>query len=298
MKSAAPEPTKHPAQGPDGRDRQSQCASTKPISSSASGSSTATRLATRTCWCSGRVSVGDFNTAAQIMVDQYLAGGGGGRGQVGPLERHGAAHAAPDTKGGPGALLGSHASGSCCSRQRNMQGLPQQRPAEGHMSAASPAELPQTAGIMNGPASDSARRSGNDRRAGQTGSSRGHRCAAFARAGPRVWPGVKRLSVFGQGILRHGAPREAGPQGCRLVASRQLYPRHASLLPEIIAPVSQGSENLVWCQEEPRNDGAFLYMEDVIRKQLGLPGFGTSAAKSSATPAPAPSTPTRTSRSG
>jgi 2-oxoglutarate dehydrogenase E1 component len=54
-----------------------------------------------------------------------------------------------------------------------------------------------------------------------------------------------------------------------IVRVEQLYPFHAKLAKEILARYPKNAEH-VWAQEEPRNAGAFLFISDVYRTELGI----------------------------
>ena len=69
-----------------------------------------------------------------------------------------------------------------------------------------------------------------------------------------------------------------------IVRVEQFYPLHTKLLSEILARYPKGAER-VWVQEEPRNAGAYLYMDDAARNQLGLPGLPYIGREPSSTPA-------------
>ncbi len=98
--------------------------------------------------------------------------------------------------------------------------------------------------------------------------------------------GVKRVMLCSGKIYFELAERrdKTGRADTAIVRVEQLYPMHSSMLKEIIARYPKGAE-LVWCQEEPRNAGAFLYMDDVLRNQLGYPKLTYIGRDASATPA-------------
>ncbi|QYK46764.1 MAG: 2-oxoglutarate dehydrogenase E1 component [Phycisphaeraceae bacterium] len=54
-----------------------------------------------------------------------------------------------------------------------------------------------------------------------------------------------------------------------IVRVEQLYPFHEQLAKDIIAKYPNVREH-VWCQEEPRNTGAFLFISDIVRSRLGI----------------------------
>ena len=68
-----------------------------------------------------------------------------------------------------------------------------------------------------------------------------------------------------------------------LVRIEQLYPFHAGMAKEILAKYPAKAE-LVFAQEEPRNAGSFLFVDDVMR-QAGMPIAKYIGRKASATPA-------------
>ncbi|HYD01038.1 MAG TPA: 2-oxoglutarate dehydrogenase E1 component, partial [Phycisphaerales bacterium] len=54
-----------------------------------------------------------------------------------------------------------------------------------------------------------------------------------------------------------------------LVRVEQFYPFHAEKIKQILAQYP-AKARLVWFQEEPRNNGAYIFLEDIFRNQLGL----------------------------
>jgi 2-oxoglutarate dehydrogenase E1 component len=68
------------------------------------------------------------------------------------------------------------------------------------------------------------------------------------------------------------------------VRVEQFYPFHADLFAEIIKAYPAKAE-LVYCQEEPRNAGAFLFIDDVLRNQCGVKALRYIGRPSSAAPA-------------
>ncbi|MBY0308943.1 MAG: 2-oxoglutarate dehydrogenase E1 component, partial [Phycisphaerales bacterium] len=54
-----------------------------------------------------------------------------------------------------------------------------------------------------------------------------------------------------------------------LVRVEQFYPFHNDLAKNILAQYPRNAR-LVWFQEEPRNNGAYLFLEDIFRTRLGL----------------------------
>jgi 2-oxoglutarate dehydrogenase E1 component len=67
------------------------------------------------------------------------------------------------------------------------------------------------------------------------------------------------------------ARRTAGRQDIALLRLEQLYPFPHPYLKPVLARYAKATE-LVWCQEEPRNQGAWLQVEHRLRKYL-LPGM-------------------------
>lgn len=83
--------------------------------------------------------------------------------------------------------------------------------------------------------------------------------------------GVKRV-IFCSGKIYHemNDRRTAnGRQDVALVRVEQLYPFHAEMARSILAAYPKSAE-VVWVQEEPRNAGAYLFVADVFRSQLGV----------------------------
>ncbi|MGD9690280.1 MAG: 2-oxoglutarate dehydrogenase E1 component [Phycisphaerales bacterium] len=56
-----------------------------------------------------------------------------------------------------------------------------------------------------------------------------------------------------------------------LVRIEQLYPLHVEQLREVIGRYPARSQ-FIWAQEEPRNAGAYLYMDDAFRTRVGIKG--------------------------
>ena len=69
-----------------------------------------------------------------------------------------------------------------------------------------------------------------------------------------------------------------------IVRVEQLYPFHAEMLRSILAAYPAGHE-LVWVQEEPRNAGAYLYMDDTLRTALDIPRLAYIGREIGASPA-------------
>lgn len=83
--------------------------------------------------------------------------------------------------------------------------------------------------------------------------------------------GVRRV-VYCTGKIYHElvARRNAtGVSDIALVRIEQLYPLHARMLKQIDARYPSAAER-VWVQEEPRNQGAFLYIADALREAAGI----------------------------
>ena len=106
---------------------------------------------------------------------------------------------------------------------------------------------------------------------------------AFAGGGTQV---VKRLILCTGKVYfeLHERREKLGRKDIALVRIEQLYPMHEQMLRQVIGRYPKTAE-LVWCQEEPRNAGAYLYMDDVVRHQLGLAGLKYIGRETSATPA-------------
>jgi 2-oxoglutarate dehydrogenase E1 component len=54
-----------------------------------------------------------------------------------------------------------------------------------------------------------------------------------------------------------------------IIRVEQLYPFHEQLAREILAKYPNANER-VWCQEEPRNTGGYLFISDIFRSRLGI----------------------------
>jgi 2-oxoglutarate dehydrogenase E1 component len=98
--------------------------------------------------------------------------------------------------------------------------------------------------------------------------------------------GVKRVILCSGKVYFELADRreKLGRKDIALIRVEQLYPMHGKMLTQILTRYPKTAE-LVWCQEEPRNAGGYLYMEDVVRHQLGMSGLKYIGRESSATPA-------------
>jgi 2-oxoglutarate dehydrogenase E1 component len=93
--------------------------------------------------------------------------------------------------------------------------------------------------------------------------------------------------VFCTGKLYHELNEKriaSGRQDAALVRVEQLYPLHESRLREVNDRYPAGAVR-VWTQEEPRNQGAYLYMADRFRElfNIGLQYAGRPASASPAT---------------
>jgi 2-oxoglutarate dehydrogenase E1 component len=69
-----------------------------------------------------------------------------------------------------------------------------------------------------------------------------------------------------------------------IVRVEQFYPFHKTRFADIISQYPAKAE-LVWCQEEPRNAGAFLFIDDLLRHECGVKALGYIGRPASATPA-------------
>jgi 2-oxoglutarate dehydrogenase E1 component len=69
-----------------------------------------------------------------------------------------------------------------------------------------------------------------------------------------------------------------------LVRVEQFYPFHHELVKEILSRYSSKAQ-LCWAQEEARNMGAYLFVDDVFRNELGRSGLAYLGREASATPA-------------
>ena len=82
---------------------------------------------------------------------------------------------------------------------------------------------------------------------------------------------VKRVILCTGKLYHELAARrdEIGRSDVAIIRVEQLYPFHTDLAREILARYPKDAE-FCWVQEEPRNMGAFMFMADVLREQLGL----------------------------
>ena len=78
--------------------------------------------------------------------------------------------------------------------------------------------------------------------------------------------------------------QQAGREDLAIVRLEQLYPLHTDRLREVIDSYPKGSE-VVWCQEEPKNMGAYSFVAGQLAETLGweLPYTGRPAAATPAT---------------
>src|ERR1043165_6491908 len=97
---------------------------------------------------------------------------------------------------------------------------------------------------------------------------------------------VKRVVLCSGKVYFELADRrdKIGRGDIAIVRVEQFYPLHAAALKDIINRYPKNAE-LVWCQEEPRNAGGYLYMDDCVRNQLGIAKLGYIGREASATPA-------------
>ena len=82
---------------------------------------------------------------------------------------------------------------------------------------------------------------------------------------------VKRV-IFCSGKLYHELHERRTlikREDVAIVRLEQLYPLHTQMLKEIDAKYPASAER-VWTQEEPRNQGAFLYAKDAFSEQAGI----------------------------
>jgi 2-oxoglutarate dehydrogenase E1 component len=83
--------------------------------------------------------------------------------------------------------------------------------------------------------------------------------------------GVKRVVLCSGKLYHELAERRAllEKKDVALVRVEQFYPLHTDLLKRILAGYGKGVE-VVWCQEEPRNAGAWRHMALSVRETLGV----------------------------
>jgi 2-oxoglutarate dehydrogenase E1 component len=83
--------------------------------------------------------------------------------------------------------------------------------------------------------------------------------------------GVKRVILCSGKIYHEMNDRRVanGTKDVALVRLEQVYPFHTEMAKAILAKYPKSAE-VVWVQEEPRNAGAYLFVADVFRSQLGM----------------------------
>jgi len=69
-----------------------------------------------------------------------------------------------------------------------------------------------------------------------------------------------------------------------IVRVEQLYPLHHDMLSSILARYPKSAE-IVWAQEEPRNAGAYHFMDDSLRNDMGIDKITFIGRETSASPA-------------
>lgn len=82
---------------------------------------------------------------------------------------------------------------------------------------------------------------------------------------------VKRLVLCTGKIYWELAARrhELGRADTAIIRLEQLYPFHDAMLSEVIARYKNAAE-ILWVQEEPRNQGAYHFVADKLRTRLGV----------------------------
>jgi 2-oxoglutarate dehydrogenase E1 component len=97
---------------------------------------------------------------------------------------------------------------------------------------------------------------------------------------------VRRLILCSGKVYFELAERrdKLGRKDTAIIRIEQLYPMHSQMLRQILARYPKSAE-LIWCQEEPRNAGGYLYMDDLLRNQLGYERLSYIGREASATPA-------------
>ncbi len=100
-------------------------------------------------------------------------------------------------------------------------------------------------------------------------------------------PGVKRVILCSGKVYYDLVARrkDLGRTDLAIIRVEQLYPLHTDLLKQVVSSYPKDAE-LVWCQEEPRNMGAYTHVFMTLSEEFGweLPYCGRP---SSATPATA-----------
>jgi 2-oxoglutarate dehydrogenase E1 component len=87
---------------------------------------------------------------------------------------------------------------------------------------------------------------------------------------PTASANTKRL-IFCTGKVYHDLDahrKEHNMEGVTIVRIEQLYPFHEERVKELFAKYGS-AEKVIWCQEEPRNMGAWYFVEPRLRKILG-----------------------------
>ena len=82
---------------------------------------------------------------------------------------------------------------------------------------------------------------------------------------------VERV-VLCSGKIYHELAERRDARGDRhiaIVRIEQLYPFHAAMLSKFLSQYAKRAE-VVWVQEEPRNAGAYLFISDRLRSELGI----------------------------
>jgi len=97
---------------------------------------------------------------------------------------------------------------------------------------------------------------------------------------------VTRVVLCSGKVYHELAERRAamGRTDVALVRVEQFYPFHTELFQQIVASYPAKAE-LIFCQEEPRNAGAFLFIDDLLRSRCGVKGLRYIGRPASATPA-------------
>ncbi|GDY12262.1 2-oxoglutarate dehydrogenase subunit E1 [Planctomycetota bacterium] len=82
---------------------------------------------------------------------------------------------------------------------------------------------------------------------------------------------AKRLVLTSGKIAHELLERRAEEKlsGVGIVRIEQLYPLHETALAEVLAPYLAAKADLVWCQEEPQNMGAWTFIEPYLRRLAG-----------------------------
>jgi 2-oxoglutarate dehydrogenase E1 component len=76
----------------------------------------------------------------------------------------------------------------------------------------------------------------------------------------------------------------AGRDDVAIIRVEQLYPLHESMLRETLKRYPASAE-VVWSQEEPRNAGAYRFMEAMLREKMGVDRVNYIGRVDSSTPA-------------